>query len=179
MKNLFRNFFIIFNIVFLTSCGTNKSENLGDDSDLNPDLVIDEEDDNENDEEEVVESFLENEMIISNGEKHIFTLTLFKNESVDDLISLIYENENKLELNISSYGNFEYIASLPRSIKRNDERIEAKSGDVVLYNGNTISIMYGENSWSYTLLGRIKETNEGEIIKNSLESYETIELALN
>ena len=48
-------------------CGTNKSENLGHDSDLNPDLAIYEGGDNENDEEEVGESFLENEMIISNG----------------------------------------------------------------------------------------------------------------
>ena len=33
------------------------------------------------------------------------------------------------------------------------------AGDIVLYNGNAISVFYAPSSWSYTRLGHINLTN--------------------
>lgn len=41
------------------------------------------------------------------------------------------------------------------SLTRNDESINAKPGDIVLYNRNQMSIMYGSNSRSHTKLGKL------------------------
>lgn len=40
-------------------------------------------------------------------------------------------------------------------IIKNDSNINVIPGDIVLYNGNAISVFYNESSWSYTMLGHI------------------------
>lgn len=81
-----------------------------------------------------------------------------------------YIKENNLTLKLEEYGGFEYVGPLGFSLTRNDESINTKPGDIILYNGNQISIMYGSNSWSYTKLGKIDTkfiNNLNEIFKNS------------
>lgn len=79
--------------------------------------------------------------------------------SLDDNPSAkeFYEHikEKNLTLKLEEYGGFEYVGPLGFSLTRNDESINTKPGDIILYNGNQISIMYGSNSWSYTKLGKI------------------------
>lgn len=50
-----------------------------------------------------------------------------------------------------------------------DLNIKTEAGDIVLYQGNQISLFYNSNSWSYTKLGKIKDITEDEL-KNILGS---------
>lgn len=40
------------------------------------------------------------------------------------------------------YGNFEKVGSLPKSLPRNDKQISTEPGDIILYQGNQITIYY-------------------------------------
>ncbi|MBO7079563.1 MAG: hypothetical protein J6W64_07130, partial [Bacilli bacterium] len=57
--------------------------------------------------------------------------------------------------NMEEYGGFEQTGMIGSSIARNDSRIDVIPGDIVLYNGNQISIFYSNSAWSYTKLGHI------------------------
>ena len=65
------------------------------------------------------------------------------------------------------YGGFEKVGDLGFSLPREDTNITTSSGDIVLYQGNQISIFYNSNSWSYTKLGKIQNTSSNEL-KNVL-----------
>ena len=73
-----------------------------------------------------------------------------ENESVDALKRLL-----PLSINMEEYGGFEQTGMIGSSIARNDSRIDVIPGDIVLYNGNQISIFYSNSAWSYTKLGHI------------------------
>ncbi len=64
-----------------------------------------------------------------------------------------------LTINMHQYGGFEQTGSISQSIVRNDSKINVVPGDIVLYNGNTISVFYNNSSWSYTRLGHINLDN--------------------
>ena len=53
------------------------------------------------------------------------------------------------------YGGFEKVGDLGFSLPREDKKMTTASGDIVLYQGNQISLFYDSNSWSYTKLGKI------------------------
>lgn len=58
---------------------------------------------------------------------------------------------------MSDYAGFEKVGSLGQSLPTENSRITARSGDIVLYQGNQIVMFYGSNSWSYTRLGKIDD----------------------
>ena len=68
-----------------------------------------------------------------------------------------------LELTAEPYGGFEQVAALPERIVRDDRQTDAQPGDIMLYNGSSIVLFYGSNSWSYTRLGRISGLDEAEL----------------
>lgn len=53
------------------------------------------------------------------------------------------------------YGGFEKVGDLGFYLPREDKNITTTSGDIVLYQGNQISLFYDSNSWSYTKIGKI------------------------
>lgn len=57
---------------------------------------------------------------------------------------------------VSDYGGFEKVGDLGFSLPASDERIAAETGDVMLYLGDQIVFFYGNNTWSYTRIGRIE-----------------------
>ena len=65
------------------------------------------------------------------------------------------------------YGGFEKVGDLGFSLSREDKNIKTSVGDIVLYQGNQISLFYGSNSWSYTKLGKIQNVSMSEL-KNIL-----------
>ena len=79
------------------------------------------------------------------------------NDSVKELMKLA---KDEIIINMHEYGGFEQTGSIGKSIKRNDKQIDVIPGDIVLYNGNAISIFYNPSSWSYTRLGHINLSNE-------------------
>ena len=79
------------------------------------------------------------------------------NDSIKELMKLA---KDEIIINMHEYGGFEQTGSIGKSIKRNDKQIDVIPGDIVLYNGNAISIFYNPSSWSYTRLGHINLSNE-------------------
>ena len=82
----------------------------------------------------------------------------------NNTVSELTEEAAKSDIivSMSMYGGWEQVGSLGRSYTRNDSRMTAKNGDIVLYNGNQIVLFYGENSWSYTKLGKM-DLSESEV----------------
>ena len=61
------------------------------------------------------------------------------------------------------YGGFEKVGELGFSLPREDESITTSAGDIVLYQGNQISLFYNSNSWSYTKLGKVQNVSSREL----------------
>lgn len=90
---------------------------------------------------------------------------LENNEATKELIGKLKEND--ITIDAKEYGGFEKVGNLGFSLKREDKKINTESGDIVLYNGNQISVFYDSNSWSYTRIGRIINKDKNEL-KNIL-----------
>lgn len=72
-----------------------------------------------------------------------------------------------LKINTHQYGGFEQVGEIGQSIVSKNVQMTTGPGDIVLYAGNNIVVFYGNNTWSYTKLGKIvgKTTEE---LKNLL-----------
>ncbi len=88
----------------------------------------------------------------------IFTATLEENSSAKAFAEFLTQGD--LTLDMHDYGSFEKVADLPRSFPRNDTQIDTDAGDIILYQGNTITIYYDKNSWNFTRLARIDNVNK-------------------
>ena len=62
------------------------------------------------------------------------------------------------------YGNFEKVGDLPWELPRNDEQITTEPGDVILYQGNQLTIYYDENTWDFTRIAKIGNTTREELL---------------
>ena len=67
-----------------------------------------------------------------------------------------------LTIEMADYGGFEKVGALGTELTRNDRQITAQPGDVILYQGNQITIYYGTNSWSFTRLATIDDPTDLE-----------------
>lgn len=88
------------------------------------------------------------------------TVKLEENEAAQELIRRLQEDE--ITCTVDDYGGFEKVGPLGCNLPRNDTRINVRSGDIVLYSGNQIVLFYGNNSWSYTRLGRAEDVSQDE-----------------
>lgn len=105
--------------------------------------------DNDNEEGEIMES---NKIKLTvNGKS--FTATLEENSSAEALRALLESGD--LSIRMNDYGDMEKVGSLGTSLPRNDRQITTRPGDLILYLGNTLTIYYDTNSWSFTRLGRL------------------------
>lgn len=91
-------------------------------------------------------------IITANG--YPLRVALVSNSSTAALCELLSGGEVTVDL--SDYGGFEKVGALPVGLPTNDERITTQPGDVILYQGNQITIYYGTNTWTFTRLGRIE-----------------------
>jgi hypothetical protein len=66
-------------------------------------------------------------------------------------------------VNAHDYGGFEKVGDLGFLLPREDTSITTSAGDIVLYQGNQISLFYNSNSWSYTKLGKIQNVSSSEL----------------
>ena len=87
-----------------------------------------------------------------------FTATLEENSSAEAFAEFLAQGD--LTLDMHDYGSFEKVADLPRSFPRNDKQIDTDAGDIILYQGNSITIYYDKNSWNFTRLARIDNENK-------------------
>ncbi len=87
--------------------------------------------------------------------------TLVDNSSAKAFYSAL--KESPITVDMHDYGNFEKVGSLGRSFPRNDTEITTEPGDIILYQGNQISLYYDENTWSFTLLGKVDSVTTSEL----------------
>ena len=66
-------------------------------------------------------------------------------------------------VNMTDYGNFEKVGSLGFSLPTNDTQITTDAGDVILYQGDKITIYYDKNSWNFTKLGKVQGLTQTEL----------------
>ena len=91
----------------------------------------------------------------------IFDVELENNSATEELIKEL-KKEN-ITVNASEYGGFEKVGDLGFSLPTSDENIGTNRGDIVLYQGDKISLFYGSHSWSYTKLGRIDNVDPDQL----------------
>ena len=90
-----------------------------------------------------------------------FDVKLENNSATEELINHL--KDGNITIEAADYGNFEKVGNLGFSLPTNDENIETASGDIVLYQGNQISLFYESHSWSYTKIGKIQNVSSDEL----------------
>ena len=83
----------------------------------------------------------------------VLTVKAENNSSSEALLQLLGTGD--ITITMHDYGSFEKVGPLGTTIPRNDEDITTVPGDVILYQGNQITIYYDENRWDFTKLGHI------------------------
>lgn len=84
--------------------------------------------------------------------------TFEDNSSAEEFKQLLAQGPVTVEMD--DYGGFEKVGSLGTTLTRNDRQITTEPGDVILYQGNQITIYYGTNTWSFTRLARIDDPTD-------------------
>ena len=94
--------------------------------------------------------------ITSDSGSHKLTATLVDNSSATAFYMLL--EKGPITVNMHDYGSFEKVGSLGTNLPRNDSQITTEAGDIILYQGNQITIYYDTNSWNFTRLGKVVST---------------------
>ena len=89
------------------------------------------------------------------------TATMEDNTSAQALLDIL--KSGPLTLNMHDYGGMEKVGNLDTSLPTNDQQITTQSGDIILYQGNQITIYYDTNQWSLTKLGHIDNISADEL----------------
>ena len=87
-----------------------------------------------------------------------FSVDLEGNSSAEAFFEKLKKED--IEIDMHDYGHLEKVGDLPWVIPTNDEEITTEPGDLILYQGNKITVYYDENTWSFTKLGRLNGTPE-------------------
>lgn len=141
---------LLSSIFFLNrKVNSENKELLYEDKDISDVEIQDREDiDNVTDKEiEKVDSI---KIIINNEELEV---KLEQNSASEVLVEKL--KEGSITINAYDYGNFEKVGELGFSLPTDDTRITTKTGDLMLYQGNQISLFYESNIWSYTKIGEV------------------------
>ena len=87
-----------------------------------------------------------------------FLATFEDNSSAREFQALLAQGP--VTVSMEDYGGFEKVGALGTTLTRNDTHITTQPGDVILYQGNQITIYYGTNTWSFTRLARIDDPTD-------------------
>ena len=103
----------------------------------------------------------EETMIYAHIGNSILTIRPESNSSAEAFVELLQDGD--ITIDMHDYGGFEKVGPLGRELPTNDERITTEPGDVILYQGNQITIYYDKNTWSFTRLGKVQGMSPEEI----------------
>jgi len=92
---------------------------------------------------------------------HVLNVNLEDNSSTKALLEKLKEKD--IAINAHDYGRFEKVGSLGFSLPRNDTNITTEAGDLILYQGNQITLYYDTNKWTFTKLGRVTNVSAEEL----------------
>ncbi len=156
---------IVILFIFLILGGCTKEEELNAKKDI------------KNEEKENVKEETMNKEIKLQVNNVTYDILLENNSSTEALISKL--QDGPITISASDYGNFEKVGDLGFDLPRNDTTITTKPGDLILYEGNKITLYYATNNWNFTKLGTIKNVDE-ENLKETLGPNDvTLVLSLN
>ena len=79
--------------------------------------------------------------------------TLSDNASAKAFYELL--KKGPVSIDMHDYGSFEKVGPLGTDIVRSDENITTTPGDIILYQGNQVTVYYDVNTWNFTLLGHV------------------------
>ncbi|MBO4360428.1 MAG: hypothetical protein J5822_06085 [Eubacteriaceae bacterium] len=105
-------------------------------------------------------------MRITIGDRFV-TATLSDNASAKEFHELL--EKGPVTVDMHDYGGFEKVGPLGTDIVRCDGNITTAPGDIILYQGDQVTIYYGVNTWSFTLLGHVDGAT-GESMREFLGS---------
>ena len=89
---------------------------------------------------------------------HVLSATFADNSSAVEFQALLAQGPLTIEM--EDYGGFEKVGPLGTSLTRNDAQITTEPGDIILYQGNQITVYYGTNTWSFTRLATIDDPTD-------------------
>ena len=101
--------------------------------------------------------------ITSDSGSHTLAATLADNASAMSFYELL--EKGPVTIKMTDYGNFEKVGPLGTKLPRNDTQITTQAGDIILYQGNQITIYYDKNSWNFTRLGKVDGVTQAALIK--------------
>ena len=132
------------------STGGNDTEQSGDNTTEGNDSEQDGNDDGNTGSEKSEEI---TEMYITVGNNKL-KVTLAENSTVDALVELLKKGDITYTAHANNFEIYGYIGH--DLTTKNDERLTSQVGDVFLWAGDNICIFFGNNSYSYTRIGRIE-----------------------
>ena len=91
----------------------------------------------------------------------VLTIKPSGNSSSEAFMTLLAAGDLSVEMH--DYGSFEKVGPLGTTLPRNDEPITTEPGDLILYQGNQITIYYAVNSWNFTRLGKVQGLTQDEL----------------
>ncbi len=103
----------------------------------------------------------EDGMIYAHVNGRVLTILPAENSSAAAFSELLKSGDVTVKMH--DYGGFEKVGPLGTSLPRNDTQITTSPGDVILYQGNQITIYYDVNSWSFTRLGKVQGLTQAEL----------------
>lgn len=111
--------------------------------------------------EETVEEDVPVKIQITVGDT-IWTAIPEDNVSAKAFLELLRQQPVTVEM--SDYAGMEKVGPLGTDLPRSDAPIHVGAGDVILYQGNQITIYYGTNSWNFTKLAVIEHATRESLL---------------
>ena len=101
-------------------------------------------------------------LVVDIGSKRFYA-NLEDNASAEAFVEKL--SPAAITVEMQDYGNFEKVGTLPWELPRTDEQITTIPGDIILYQGNQITLYYDENTWNFTKLANIEGVTKEELLR--------------
>lgn len=96
---------------------------------------------------------------INDGE--VLTATLENNTSAQGLVEKLRQGNITIEM--EDFSSFEKVGELGFDLPTNDEEITTSYGDLILYQGDKLTIYYDVNTYNFTKIGHIDNITQDEL----------------
>ena len=147
IRKLFITMFTMIALVCLSACGVSVQKGMADEGTAVPET------------EKQIEA--RGTMIYAHIGDRVLEIQPEGNSSATAFIKQLTIGDIKVELH--DYGSFEKVGPLGMDLPTNDERITTEPGDLILYQGNQITIYYDTNTWSFSRLGKVQGLSQTEL----------------